>query len=160
MSGKTASKSGHFLKKRAFRKRIAQMTLTLRYVLVWLDSILKGDEKSWASFQESLKQDPQVSYTLAGENDWPPGFLSAPVLSMETDKTMVSLFWNLIRGASAYTLFYAPYPYTGSIGSLDMGNQTSFSINLWSGAAFYVAVKARNKTVFSNYSNIITVQVF
>jgi len=23
-----------------------QMTLTLRYVLLWLDSILKGDEKS------------------------------------------------------------------------------------------------------------------
>jgi len=137
-----------------------QMTLTLQYVLLWLDSIIKGDERSWTSFQESLKQDPQISYTLAGENDWPPGFLSAPVLSMETNKTMVSLFWNPILGASAYTLFYAPYPYTGSIGSLDMGNQTSFSINLWSGAAFYVAVKARNKTVFSNYSNMITVQVF
>jgi len=27
-----------------------QMTLTLRYVLLWLDSILKGDEKSWVSF--------------------------------------------------------------------------------------------------------------
>jgi len=137
-----------------------QMTLTLRYVLLWLDSIMKGDEKSWTSFQESLKQDQQVSYTLAGENDWPPNFLSAPVLSMETDKTMVSLFWNPIRGASAYTLFYAPYPYTGSIGSIDMGNQTSISVNLWAGAAFYVAVKARNKNVFSNYSNIITVQVF
>ena len=58
-----------------------QMTLTLRYVLLWLDSILKGDEKSWASFQESLEQDQQVSYTLAGENDWPPNSLPAPVLS-------------------------------------------------------------------------------
>ncbi len=72
---------------------------------------------------------------------------------------MVSLFWNPILGASAYTLFYAPYPCTGSIGSVDMGNKTH-SVNLWSGAAFYVAVKAHNKNVFSNYSNIITVQVF
>ena len=137
-----------------------QMTLTLRYVLLWLDSILKGDEKSWTSFQESLKQDQRVNYTLAGENDWPPNFLHAPVLSMETDKTVVSLFWNAVCGASSYSLFYAPYPYTGAIESADMGNQTSISVNLWAGAAFYVAVKAGNKNVSSNYSNIITVQVF
>jgi hypothetical protein len=137
-----------------------QMTLTLQYVLLWLDSIMKGDEKSWTSFQESLKQDQQVSYTLSGENDWLPGSLPAPSLSMETDETTVSLFWNPILGASAYTLFYAPYPYTGSIGSIDMGNTTSISVNLWAGVAFYVAVKARNKNVFSNYSNIITVQIF
>lgn len=136
-----------------------QMTLTLRYVLLWLNSILKGDEKSWTSFQESLNQDQQVSFALAGGNDWPPSFLPAPALSMKTDKTLLSLFWNPILGASAYTLFYAPYPYTGSIGSIDMGNKTH-SVNLWSGAAFYVAVKARNNNVFSNYSNIITVQIF
>jgi predicted dienelactone hydrolase len=41
-----------------------QMTLTLRYVLLWLNSIMKGDERSWTSFQESLKQDQQVTPTL------------------------------------------------------------------------------------------------
>jgi len=68
---------------------------------------------------------------------------------------MVSLFWNPIRGSSAYTLFYAPYPCTGLIGSVDMGNQTSISVNLWAGVAFYVAVKAHNKNVSSNYSKIL-----
>jgi len=81
------------------------------------------------------------------------------VLSLQTDEIRVSLFWNSICGASAYTLFYTPYPFTGSIGSVDMGKQTSISVNLWAGAAFYVAVKARNKNVYSNYSNIITVHV-
>ena len=46
-----------------------QRALTLRYVLLWLDSILKGNGNSRASFRESLKQDQQVSYILAGEND-------------------------------------------------------------------------------------------
>ena len=46
-----------------------QMTMTLRYVLLWLDSILKGDGNSWASFRESLRQDQQVSYILEVENN-------------------------------------------------------------------------------------------
>lgn len=59
-------------------------------------------------------------------------------------------------GATKYKLSYAPIPYTGpeSIASLDVGNVTTFSANLWEGAGFYVAVQTGDDTGFSEYSNI------
>ena len=68
----------------------------------------------------------------------------------------VTVSWGAVSGATGYTLFYAPYPYTGSetIKSVDMGGQTSISVNLWQGAAFYVAVQAYNTVGSSGYSNI------
>ncbi len=81
---------------------------------------------------------------------------SAPTLTVTISGTSVTLVWNVVSGATGYTLFYAPHPYTGpeTIRSVDMGIQTSISVNLWQGAAFYVAVQARNSAGSSGYSNI------
>ena len=80
----------------------------------------------------------------------------APKLTVTVLGTNVTVAWNSVAGSTAYTLSYAPYPYTGSetIKSVDMGGQTSISVNLWEGAAFNVAVQANNSAGSSGYSNI------
>lgn len=82
--------------------------------------------------------------------------LTAPTLTVTTAGTTVTASWATIAGATGYTLSYAPYPYTGldSIVSVDMGTQTSISVSLWEGAAFYVAIQAYNSAGSSGYSNI------
>ncbi len=82
--------------------------------------------------------------------------LAPPTLTVTTAGTTVSLSWTSVAGAAAYTLYYAPYPYTGpdSIGSIPVGTQTSMSAGLWAGASFYVAVEAYNSVESSGYSNI------
>jgi|LGOV01.1.fsa_nt_gb hypothetical protein len=77
-----------------------------------------------------------------------------PVLDISTSGMNVTASWNSISNATRYTLFYAPYPDASYIGSVDMGNQTSVSVDLWEGAAFYVAVQAYNSAGNSDYSNI------
>jgi len=81
---------------------------------------------------------------------------SAPVLSVATTGINVSVSWTAVPGATGYQLSYAPYPYTGpeTIESIDMGTQTSVSADLWSGAAYYVAVQAYDHEGSSGYSDV------
>ncbi|NOQ63873.1 MAG: hypothetical protein GQ582_05120 [Methyloprofundus sp.] len=82
---------------------------------------------------------------------------SAPQLNTNTEGLTVSLQWASVDKAAGYTLFYAPFPFLGadSIDSVDMGKQTSFSIDLWRDAAFYVAIQAYDaKRESSDYSNV------
>jgi formylglycine-generating enzyme required for sulfatase activity len=79
---------------------------------------------------------------------------AAPELNVTTSGITLTLSWNTVSGADGYTLFYAPYPEAGEIGQIDMGGQTSESIDLWPGAAFYVAVQAYNSTGAGDVSNI------
>lgn len=80
----------------------------------------------------------------------------APVLSYGVDGLTVDIDWTPVEGATQYKLSYAPYPYTGleSIKSIDLGTDTSFSADLWNGAAFYIAVQAGDGQGYSGYSNI------
>ena len=80
----------------------------------------------------------------------------APVLTYSIDGTTITVSWNEVPGANQYKLSYAPVPYIGpqSIGTVDVGTQTSFSTDLWEGAAFYIAVQAGDDQGFSRYSNI------
>lgn len=80
--------------------------------------------------------------------------LPAPTLALSMQQTTVTASWSSVPNATQYTLFYAPYPAAAPISSLDMGNNTSISVNLNAGAAYYVAVKANNLNLSSNYSNI------
>ena len=82
--------------------------------------------------------------------------LSAPTLTVTTSGTTVSLSWTSVAGATGYTLYYAPFPYTGpeSIKSIPMGNKTSISASLPDGSAFYVALQAYDGFGSSGYSNI------
>jgi len=89
----------------------------------------------------------------------PPVPPVAPVLTASTYGVTVTVAWSPVANAVGYVLSYAPYPYAGpeTIGSVDMGNQTGLSIDLWPGAAFYVAVQAYNSAGGSGYSNIACV---
>ena len=82
--------------------------------------------------------------------------LDAPTLMVSTAGTTLSLYWTPVAGATGYTLYYAPSPYTGpdSIGSIPLGTQTAMSASLWEGAAFFVAVQAYDSVESSGYSNI------
>ncbi len=81
--------------------------------------------------------------------------LEAPALTVTTSGLDVSLSWTSVSGATGYTLYYAPYPYEGehTIGNFAMGS-TSFSVTLWDGASYYVAVTAHNNTDESEFSNV------
>lgn len=89
------------------------------------------------------------------------GFASAQVLgppSIEVtqNRTAVTIAWTPVSDALGYRLLYAPYPYTGagSVQSIDMGDKTALSVELWDGASFYVAVTAYDGSTSSNFSNI------
>jgi len=79
---------------------------------------------------------------------------SAPLLTATTSGLTVSLSWSAVPGATGYILYYAPYPAATPIGNANMGTQTSFSVTLTGGAAYYVALKAYNNSGSSGYSNI------
>lgn len=87
--------------------------------------------------------------------------LDAPTLTSTTSGVNVSISWTSVSGATGYSLVYAPNPYSGpsSIGTIDMGTNTSLSVDLWSGAAFYVAVTANNGFETSTYSNVELIQI-
>jgi len=99
----------------------------------------------------ALANEPTVFRPLNGMSA-----LAAPTLTVTTSGTTVTLSWTSVAGATGYTLFYAPYPYTGpeSIRSIKLGAQTSISAHLWEGATFYVAIQAVNNVDSSGYSNI------
>ena len=80
---------------------------------------------------------------------------SAPILTATTSGLTVSLSWSAVAGATGYILYYAPYPVATPIGNADMGSQTSLSVTLTEGAAYYVAVQANNSSGSSGYSNIL-----
>jgi len=79
---------------------------------------------------------------------------AAPRLTLSTSGNTLSISWTSTGDVTGYTLFYAPYPAASPIGSIDMGTQTGGSFVLANGAAFYVAVQARNSYGTSGYSNI------
>ena len=84
-----------------------------------------------------------------------------PVISVATQGLHVDINWTSVKNATGYNFIYAPFPYTGekSIQTADMGSQTSFSADLWEGAAYYVAVQAYDSQGCSDYSNIEIVNI-
>ena len=78
-----------------------------------------------------------------------------PEMSLEKTGLSLEIAWTPSVGADGYRLHYAPYPYTGpgSIGSIDVGEETEASYTLWEGASYYVVVTAYDGTGESRYSN-------
>lgn len=82
--------------------------------------------------------------------------LPAPVLSYSTSGLNAAITWTAVPESTRYALYYAPYPYVGeeTIGSIDRGSALSYSIDLWDGAAYYIAVTAFTGAEESEYSNV------
>ncbi len=80
----------------------------------------------------------------------------APTLKHAVNGLNVDVDWSPVAGATGYTLLFAYYPYKpgDTIYSLDMWSQQGLNVDLWAGAAFYIAVQARNPYGSSYYSNI------
>ncbi len=79
--------------------------------------------------------------------------LTTPVLTVSASGSTVTASWTAVPGAIGYTLYYAPYPGADPIKSLDLGNQTGFSVSL-PNSAFYIAIQAYDNRTTSGYSNI------
>ena len=79
-----------------------------------------------------------------------------PQLCFSTTGLSLSIDWTPVSDATDYTLYYAPFPYTGpaSIRSVDRENERDFSYYLWERASFYIAATASNASGESSYSNI------
>ena len=78
----------------------------------------------------------------------------APTLTVTTSEMTVSLSWSTSLSATGYRLLYAPYPDATYTEMVDLGNTTSFSADLWIGAAYYVYLQAYNSYGDSDYSNM------
>ncbi|MBC5768631.1 Kelch repeat-containing protein [Ramlibacter albus] len=81
----------------------------------------------------------------------PPG---APTMTLSTQGTRVSIGWSSVAGATGYWLYYAPYPSASAIGRIDVATLTSVAVDLPPGAAFFVAIRARNADGEGAFSNI------
>jgi len=106
-----------------------------------------GSDRSTKDFGSELYR-----YNLSDSDN----VVFAPEINVSTDGVRVNISWSSVANAEGYTLFYAPYPYTGSetIGSIELGNVSGFSADLWSGAAYYVAITSRRSDYMSEYSNV------
>ena len=106
-----------------------------------------GDGTNWNNYRAT-------NYRTFTINEVFPS--ATPALTLTIDGELITLEWNDVTGATEYILLYSPYPYAGpeTIMSINMGTQTSISAKFWQGAAFYVAVQAKNSAGSSPYSNI------
>ncbi len=97
----------------------------------------------------------------ACDPETPPLVLTPPEMTLTMAELTVMVSWTEVPGATGYTLYYAPPPYTGpeNVTGVDMGQATSFTISLWDGAAYYVAIRAYNESVTSDYSNVVLFEI-
>lgn len=81
--------------------------------------------------------------------------IQAPVTSLATSGLDVTLSWSSVPGAIGYVLYYTPDTTgtTADYESVDMGVNTSYSVTLWAGASYSVAVTAYDGNSQSVYSN-------
>ena len=79
---------------------------------------------------------------------------AAPSMNISTSGQTVTVGWSTAGGTTSYVLYYAPYPNADYIRSVEMGTATSLTVTLPLGAAYFVAIRARNADGESPYSNI------
>jgi hypothetical protein len=76
------------------------------------------------------------------------------ILSANVTGNTLFLSWDSLPCADGYYLHYAPFPENDPKGVIDMKNQTSFSGELFPGAAYYVSVQGYNRSGPMKLSNI------
>ncbi len=109
--------------------------------------LLAGGTYSFGPERASLEPISRASLPTPGDRPLPP------VLSVAGNGIALTLTWTSSPLAEGYSLLYSPAD--GSyLGSLDVGNRTMLSVDLWKGAAFYVAVQAHDPAGETTMSNI------
>lgn len=93
----------------------------------------------------------KVLFYVSGE--LPPP--APPSIWLVQNGKNITLVWTRSDDATSYRLYYAPYPKADYVNSIDVGQSSDLSMDLWSGTSFYVAVTALNANGESNYSNIL-----
>lgn len=84
---------------------------------------------------------------------------AAPQVLVSQSGSRVTIDWSAVSGATGYTLYYAPYPAATPIGSLPLGPSTRLAVELWTGAAFYIAVRARGADGEGSWSNVASFSI-
>ncbi len=93
----------------------------------------------------------------------PQDIPAAPRLELNIKPPRVTLNWPALPGVQGYRLYYLPcgLPETADILdrviSLDLGSETTLSVNLTSGNCFHVAARAYRHVCDSPFSNLLTV---
>lgn len=67
-----------------------------------------------------------------------------PVATVTVEGNTVTGTWTAVPGATAYQVFYAPFPQMSPIASIDVEPATSVSVQVPSGLSLAGAVVARN----------------
>lgn len=82
-----------------------------------------------------------------------------PGVTITVEGTKVTAFWNPVIGASEYTLFYAPVDTYNPINSIPMEGKLDLTVDLPVGTSYAVAIKAKDASGESDYSNITSFTV-
>lgn len=123
-----------------------------------------GTVKAWGEnaageLGDGTRVDRNLPVTVSGLIIAANGVPAAPTMILSTQGLNVSVFWSPLASATGYTLCYAPYPWMpwmtmNDIVYANVGSTTNFSIDLWQGAAYYVAMQAYGAQGSSDFSNI------
>jgi hypothetical protein len=114
--------------------------------------LMAGGTYSFGTETVLLEPFNQTSSPTPGNRRLPP------VLSVAGNGTGVTLTWTSPPLAESYSLLYSPSD--GSyVGTIDLGTTTVLTVDLWHGAAFYVAVQARSPAGVTTMSNIQYLQI-
>ncbi|MCP4625527.1 MAG: hypothetical protein GY850_18730, partial [bacterium] len=82
--------------------------------------------------------------------------MQAPILTVTIAGAKLTISWSAVPDSEGYIFFYAPYPDLSYIGQNDVGPLNGpFTVELWDGAAFCIAVLAYNGSEYSDPSNIV-----
>lgn len=149
-------------------KKVCCFVLFIAGMFLWLPGDVNsaiipnfagGGDHTVAVLPDGALADRNRPVTVLGLTITANGAPPAPTMILITQGLNVSVFWSPVAGATGYTLCYAPYPWMpwmtmNDIVYVNVGNMTSFSIDLWQGAAYYVALHAYNAQGSSDFSNI------
>lgn len=114
--------------------------------------LLAGGTYSFGSERVSLEPFNRAAPPTPGDRPLPP------LLSATGNDIAVTLAWTSSPLAEGYSLLYSPAD--GSyLGSLDVGNRTMFSVELWRGADFYVAIQSHDTAGGTTISNVLYLQI-
>ena len=104
---------------------------------------------------------------LYGKRTSGPVVPVAPTLVVDTNGTIVTLYWNDLLNAQGFNLYFEPavpylpfagqyYPFDGGFsGVLDVGKRTSLTFVLPVGSCFYVGIQGYNEGGNGGLSNVV-----